>query len=208
VAVRPVLRSLLASVAIFAAGLATLAVITDGLRAFTSETARRIAVRTHPRVLPAASLQTSNGQIIELASLRGRWLLVDFIYTRCLTYCSAQGGEFSRLQDRLAKPIGQGKVVLLSISFDPTHDGPAEMAAYQRRSGDRGAGWIAARPTEEQGLAALMRGFGVKAVPDGIGGFVHNAAIAVVDPQGRLVAILDPGDPRAAAREVSKRLGA
>lgn len=205
---RPVLRSLLASVAILAAGAATLAAATDGFRAFTTETARRLDVRAHPRALPAASLQTAAGRVIELSALRGRWLLVDFIYTRCLTYCSVQGSEFARLQDRLATPIARGQVVLLSISFDTAHDDPAELAAYQKRSGDRGAGWIAARPTDPQGLAALMQVFGVKAVPDGLGGFVHNAAIAVVDPQGRLIAILDWDDPRTAAHEVLQRLGA
>jgi protein SCO1/2 len=56
------------------------------------------------------------------------------------------------------------------------------------------------------GLAALRRVFGVTAVRDGMGGFVHNAAIAVVDPEGRLVAILDWDDPRAAARYVLARL--
>lgn len=186
-----VLRTLLASLLVLATGVATLALATDGLRAFTVETARRLEVRAHPRQLPNLRLQTAAGESIELAALRGRWLLVDFIYTRCQTYCSIQGGEFARLQDRLAAPIKAGKVTLLSISFDPKHDGPAQLAAYQRRNNDRGAGWIAARPQTSADLAALMRTFGVTAISDGIGGYVHNAAIAVVDPRGRLVAIVD-----------------
>lgn len=200
-----VLRTLLASLLIVAGGIAVLAVATDGFRAFTSETARRIEVREHPRALPQAMLQTAGGNTIELRQLRGRWLLVGFIYTRCMTYCSVQGGEFARMQDRLASSIADGKVLLLSISFDPAHDGPAQLAAYQRRSGDRGAGWIAARPVAAADLAALTRTFGVVAVPDGLGGYVHNSAIAVVDPSGLLVAILDWDDPRAAERYVAGR---
>lgn len=186
-----VLRTLLASLALLAGGIGGLAVATDGFRAFTSETARRIDVREHPRTLPPAQLETASGTIVDLSDLRGHWLLVDFIYTRCTTYCSVQGAEFARLQHRLAQPIADGEVVLLSISFDPSHDAPAQLAAYQRHSGDRGVGWIAARPTSRASLAALMRAFGVTAIPDGIGGFVHNAAIAVVDPRGRLVAVTD-----------------
>ena len=113
-----------------------------------------------------------------------------------------QGGEFARLQDRLARPIADDKVVLLSISFDPARDGPEQLAAYQQRSGSRGAGWIAARPATPAALDALMRAFGVTAIPDGLGGFVHNAAIAVVDPEGRLVAIMDWDAPADAARYV------
>lgn len=198
----PVPRTLLASLLILAAGVAVLAAATDGFQAFTSETARRIDVREHPRVPPPVPLQTADGRTIDFASLRGRWVLVDFIYTRCMTYCSVQGTEFARLQDRLAVPIADGKVVLLSISFDPVHDGPEQLAAYQRRSGDRGAGWIAARPESETGLAALKQLFGVTAIPDGLGGYVHNSAIAVVDPRGRLVAITDWDAPADAAKYV------
>ena len=196
------LRTLLASLGVLAAGLAALAACTDGFRAFTSETARRIDVREHPRALPAVALETADGRIIDLASLRGRWLLVDFIYTRCTTYCAFQGSEFTQLQHRLARPIADGRVTLLSVSFDPEHDGPAQLAAYQRRSGDDGAGWIAARPTNASDLEALLQVFGVTAIPDELGGFVHNAAIAVVDPAGRLVAITDWDEPGEAERYV------
>lgn len=197
-----VLRTLLASLLILAAGMAVLGTATDGFRAFTSETARRIDVREHPRALPPVILQTADGQMADFASLRGRWVLVDFIYTRCMTYCSVQGSEFARLQDRLARPIAAGKVLLVSVSFDPKHDGPAQLAGYQHRSGDRGAGWLAVRPTDPSGLDALMHVFGVTAIPDGLGGYVHNAAIAVVDPHGRLVAITDWDAPREAERYV------
>lgn len=201
-----VFRTLLASLAIIAAGVATLATATDGFRAFTTETARRIAVSEHPRALPPVRLQTAAGQSIDFAAFHGRWLLVDFIYTRCVTYCSVQGTEFARLQRRLARPIAAGRVALLSISFDPARDGPAELAAYQQRSGDHGPGWIAARPRDARDLQALLRTFGVKAVPDGLGGYVHNAAINLVDPEGRLVAILDWDDPRGAVRYVDARI--
>ncbi|HEY7873050.1 MAG TPA: SCO family protein [Rudaea sp.] len=200
------LRTLLVSLAILAAGLTALSAATDGFRAYTSETARRIDVREHPRAVPDASLQTADGRSVELASLRGRWLLVDFIYTRCETYCSVQGSQFAQLQQRLAQPIAEGRVALLSISFDPAHDGSAQLAAYQQRSRDRGAGWIAARTTNTADLDELMRVFGVVAVPDGIGGFVHNAAIAVVDPRGRLVAITDWDTPNEAERYVLQGL--
>lgn len=193
------LRTLLASLLILVVGAAALAAATDGFRAFTSETARRLHVRENPRALPQVPLQTAAGTAIDFAALRGRWLLVDFIYTRCATYCSVQGTEFARLQDRLAGPIADGKVVLLSISFDPSRDGPAQLAAYQHRSGDRGAGWIAARPARAADLAALGRVFGVTVIPDGLGGYVHNAAIAVVDPRGCLVAITDWDAPGEAA---------
>ncbi|MEO6800880.1 MAG: SCO family protein [Rhodanobacter sp.] len=199
-------RTLLISLVLLAAGLGVLAAATHGFRAYTTESARRLDVREHPRPVPLLALQTADGRHISFAELRGRWLLVDFIYTRCMSYCSVQGSEFARLQRRLADPIATGKVSLLSVSFDPVRDDPAALASYQRQHGDQGAGWIAARPVDQSDLAALMRVFGVVAVPDGLGGYVHNAAIAVVDPAGRVVAILDWNDSPAAARYVTKRL--
>lgn len=201
-----VLRTLLLSLVLLAAGSAVLAGATDGFRAFTTETARRISVREQPPVLPPLPLQTAAGGRTSFADLRGRWLLVEFIYTRCLTYCSAQGGEFARLQRWLAGPIAADQVALLSVSFDPARDDPAALAGYQRRHGDKGVGWIAARPVARADLAALMNVFGVVAVPDGLGGFVHNAAIAVVDPGGRLVEILDWDDTQGAARYLMQRV--
>jgi protein SCO1/2 len=103
---------------------------------------------------------------------------------------------------RLAKAIDSGKLLLLSISFDPVRDTPAELTAYQHRSRERGGGWIAARPQDAADLAALLHAFGVRAIPDGLGGFVHNAAINVVDPDGQLVAIVDWNDPGNAERLV------
>ena len=32
-------------------------------------------------------------------------------------------------------------------------------------------------------------------IPDGLGGYTHNAAIHVVDPQGRLIEIVDWANP-------------
>lgn len=198
---RTVVASLLVGVACGTA----LFLATQGLQAFTAETARRVNVRRQPRALPLqVALQTATGQTTTLGELAGRWLLVDFIYTRCTTYCTVQGGDFARLQDRLAQPMAAGRVALLSISFDPQHDGPVQLAAYQARERSRGAGWIAARPTNAAGLRALMRAFGVTAIADERGGYAHNAAINVVDPQGRLVDILD-WDAAAQAERLIRR---
>ncbi|MGH8599414.1 MAG: SCO family protein [Burkholderiales bacterium] len=191
----PVPRTLLASLVVVAVGGAVLTAATDRLRAFTTETARRVAVRQHPVPIPAVTLQTQSGAPVNFDALRGKWLLVDFIYTRCMTYCAALGGEFARLQHRLAAPVAQGRLQLLSISFDPAHDTPGRLAAYLQRSGSHGAGWLAARPVGSTGLEQLTQAFGITVIPNAFGGYTHNAAVEIVDPQGRLTRILDWGDP-------------
>jgi protein SCO1/2 len=188
-------RTALASVTVLLAGALGLAAATDGFRAFTSETARRVAVRRRPANLPVVALENQSGARFMLADLRGRWLLVDFIYTRCPTFCTGLGVDFARLQQQLARPIAQGRVQLLSISFDPTHDPPSQLAAYLDRFRGAGTmGWQAARPVTLDGLQRLTEAFGITVIADRQSGYTHNAAIHLVDPNGRLVDIFDRGD--------------
>lgn len=194
----PVLRTLLASLVILAAGVAALAAMTHGFRVYTTEGALRLAVSAHPRPIPSVVFERADGTLIDTDRWRGQWLLVDFIYTRCTTYCSAQGSQYARLQERLPLLLESGRLRLVSISFDPAHDSAAELAAFQRRSGDRGLGWSAVRTTRPEDLDTLLRTFGVTVIDDGLGGYEHTVALAVVDPKGRLVRIID-GDAIAEA---------
>jgi protein SCO1/2 len=157
-ALTAVWRTALVSAALLLVGVVALAAATDGFQAFTTETARRVAVRRQPADLPAAALENQSGARFTLADLRGTWLLVDFIYTRCPTFCTALGGDFARLQRQLARPIAQGKVQLLSISFDPTHDPPSQLAAYLGRFRGRSMmGWQAVRPPPPTGCSSSPR---------------------------------------------------
>jgi len=203
----PPLRTLALSAALLAAGGALFSAATDGLQAFTTESARRLAVARHPVAVPDVALETQAGQEASFASWRGRWVLVTFMYTRCPTVCIAMGDEFDQLQRRLGPEVAAGQVQLVSISFDPAHDTPAALAAYLARAHAHGGSWIAARPLTAEGLAALEDRFGVTVIPDGMGGFTHNAAIHVVDPQGRLVEIVGLGESERAARTVLQALG-
>ncbi|MDE2150392.1 MAG: SCO family protein [Gammaproteobacteria bacterium] len=203
----PPWRTLAASAAVLIAGGAALAAASDGFQAFTTATALRVAVRAHPVRIPATvRLETHKSRRIALSDLRGKWLLVDFIYTRCPTYCVALGATFAQLQDRLAAPIAAGRLVLLSVSVDPDHDTPQRLAAYLARAHDRGAGWIAARPLGVQDLRRLERGFGVTVTPDPLGAYAHSVAVYLVDPQGRLVEILDAADADVVAHALDSRL--
>ncbi len=200
------LRTGLASGLLILAGGLALSSATDGCRAFTAESARRLAVARAPVEVPDVVLQDQAGESFRLAELRGRWVLVEFVYTRCETLRLALGSELAQVQTTLATAIAEEKVALLSVSFDRERDTPAQLAGYLRRMRSRGAGWRAARPTDAAGLDRLTRAFGIKVLADGMGGFVHNAAIHLVDPDGRLVRIVDLGQGATLAREVARRL--
>ena len=179
---------------------------TDGLQAFTAETARRARILKSPQALPVAALEDQDGRGFGLQDYRGRMLAVEFIYTRCTTLCRSLGMAFKQIRDQVPQEALGRDFALLSISFDPAHDDPASLKAYGRAYGADGEHWRIARVGNEAELGRLLEAFGIVVIPDGLGGFEHNAAIHLVGRDGRLVQISDINEPRPFAEAVARWL--
>jgi protein SCO1 len=169
--------------------------LTHGFQAWTEEDARRLEVAQAPVPAPDVRVQGPHGRTGDLRALLadGRDVtVVEFIYTRCETLCLAGGAVFQQMQQALrARSLdGEPGVRLLSISFDPARDGPAELAAYARRMRADARWWkfVAVPAADRQ---RLLDAFRVVVVPSGPGDFEHNAALLVVDRHGRLLRIFD-----------------
>jgi len=182
-----------ATLGVLTLGLAALAWATDGGRSFTTEALRRSQVARAPVVLPEFTVVDGLGQ---KQSLQGLWAaggkvwIVDFVYTRCTTLCLALGSSMQQLQAQIVSQGLAPRVGMVTISFDPEHDGPAALAAYARRVKANPAVWQVlslARPADRR---QLLDSFGIMVVPAPGGEFEHNAALHVVSPQGRLLRIL------------------
>lgn len=187
------MQPLVASLAVVLAGGAVLLQATDGFAALTTERARRLAALTDMPVVPAFPVETMTGERLLLPPRDRKATVIEFIYTNCPTICQAAGAEMARLRDRLAAGPFAGRVRLVSLSFDPARDTPGQMAEYGRWHGADGQVWTVARP-EANDLPALLNAYGVTVIPNRAGGFVHNAALHVVSPDGRLTAILGMDD--------------
>jgi protein SCO1/2 len=194
------MRGIGAAIAVLLTGSAVLWQATDGLQALTTESARRLAVERAPRTLHDPLLQDQFGRGFRLSDYRGRRLLVQFIFTRCATLCLALGDDFARIAQALPPDRLGRDVSLVSISFDPAHDGVEQLADYAARFGADGEGWRMARIADAAELPRLLDDFGVVVIPDPDFGFQHNAAQHLVDPAGRLARIFDYGDPQAGLR--------
>jgi protein SCO1/2 len=181
--------------AVLLAGTAALGWETEGFRVVTSDGARQLAVARRPVPLPDVPLFDQDGGRFLLSDYRGGRVLVDFIYTRCPRLCGVLGDDFHRVL-ALAKSAPEGRDVdLLSISFDRENDDRAALAGYGEGYGATAPRWRVAVPADDRSLAVLLRSFGVVVIPDGIGGFIHNGAVYLVDRRGRLADILDPDAP-------------
>lgn len=164
---------------------------TDGFTAVTAEAARRGEILRSPRPLPSVTLEDQDGRLFKLRDYQGQLLAIEFIYTRCETICRVQGMLFKQVRDQIPASMLGRSFSLLSISFDPLHDNPPALKAYGHRFGADGTNWRIARVKDQAQLAMLLKAFGIVVIDDGMGGFEHNAAIHLLDRDGRLRLITD-----------------
>ena len=190
-----------ATLGVLLAGLLALYLATGGASGFTTETLRRNQVAQAPVAIPDFSVVDAQGRVQSLQQLLaqdGRVWIVDFVYTRCPTLCLSLGSVFQRLQAKIVQQDLQQRVGLLSISFDPAHDGPAELRDHARRLQMQPEIWRVLSLEHADDRRRLLDSFGIMVVPAPGGEFEHNAALHVLRPDGRLVAILDLGELDAA----------
>lgn len=136
--------------------------------------------------VPDFTLINHAEQRISLASLRGRIVVVNFIYTSCALpqFCYRTANHFGVLQQRFADRLARD-LVFLTITFDPAVDRPEVLARYA-------AQWNAAPGTwhflsgDVDDVHAVCDLFGVDFFPDE-GLMSHNVRTAIVDRQGVLV---------------------
>jgi protein SCO1 len=144
--------------------------------------------------VPDETLIDQDGGAFRVSSLRGSAVLVTFIYTRCPLpdFCPRMDAWFAAVQRAIKDGRLQGPVRLLSVSFDPDADTPAELRAHASRLGADPAIWTFATAPRAR-VEAWAGGFGLSVIRDGTRptDITHNLRTAVIDRRGRLVSILD-----------------
>jgi len=83
---------------------------------------------------PGFALTAQDGRPLALADLRGKVVVVDFVFASCADSCPLQTARLAGLQGRLGKDFGPG-VVFVSISVDPERDTPAVLRHYAAQHG-------------------------------------------------------------------------
>ncbi len=168
--------------------------LTHGWQAWTEEGARRLEVALQPVPAPELTVEgpgTAPRALRELLANGRDVTIVDFVYTQCETVCLSLGTTFQQMQAALQADGADAHVRLLSLSFDPERDGVRVLGAYAHRMRADPRWWRFVRVAEAGGTGRLLRDFRVTVVPNGRGDFEHNAALLVVDRDGRLVRVFD-----------------
>ena len=80
--------------------------------------------------------------------IKGKVVVINFIFTTCAYVCPLQGGNFSRLQAELGERSGED-IYLISVSTDPLTDTPEKLKAWGERFGVK-RGWTLVTGEKQQ----------------------------------------------------------
>ena len=132
--------------------------------------------------LPNVSLIDQHGSTFSLASLRGKPVLVDFIYTSCASTCPMLTAKIAAIAHQLGPALG-ADVTIVSISLDPEHDSPAELAKYAKSHDADGPGWIflTGPPSQIDQVLALFK---LRRTRESDGSITHSIEAFLLGPDG------------------------
>jgi len=135
--------------------------------------------------LPEVSLIDQRGNAISLASLKGKPVLIDFIYTSCASTCPVLTAKIAAVARELGPALG-ANVTIVSITLDPEHDGPAQLAAYAKSQTADDKGWLflTGKPAAiDQVLAA----FKLRRMRESDGSIMHSVSAFLLGPDGHQI---------------------
>jgi protein SCO1/2 len=163
----------------------------------------------HPRELPAFSLRQSDHTQLVPGELKGHWTLVFLGFTHCPDVCPTTLAQLALAQKQWAALPDATRPRVLFVSVDPDRDTPEAIGEYAHAFHRDTLAATADIPELEAFARALSLVFMKAAAPAGAPtdqySVDHSAALAVLDPQGRMTGVIQPPfDPKAIASDLIK----
>jgi protein SCO1/2 len=139
-----------------------------------------------PRIgaAPAFNLTTQDGAPLSLSDLRGKVVLITFIYTSCTDTCPLLTGKLASLQAKLGADFGS-RVQFLSVTVDPERDSPDVMRGHAQLFKADPAGWAFLTGTPDE-VASVTGAYGIFVRKRPTGDVDHSFLTSLVDRSGTL----------------------
>jgi len=133
------------------------------------------------------SLTSQDEKTVRLADLRGKVLLVSFIFTTCNGACPATTHRMCQVQGALKARglLRDQRVHLLSITLDPARDTPAVLKAYMQLYDCDPESWTFLTGSPER-VNKVIKEWGMWARAAANGQLDHPSRVFLVDPRGRI----------------------
>jgi protein SCO1 len=153
--------------------------------------------------LPNLTLTDQYDHQLSLASLRGKPVLFDFIYTSCPGPCQLLTQHMKLIADKLGPALGS-RVLFVSVTVDPEHDRPNRLRDYARVFDANLHGWYFVTGSPAQ-INELMRGFRLTQKRESDGEIDHVLGYFLVGTDGHpIVEYSQRVEPSIAARDVEE----
>ncbi len=162
---------------------------TWGFSAFTSYSYALNKAGPLPRLAPDISVVDQFGHERQLASLRGRHVLLHVFYGSCLTVCPIVIEELRELYSGLSA-AQRSKLVIMSISLDSLRDTTERLLDLWREEGAF-EGWIMAQAADNS-IDRVTKEFGTWVFSKSDGTINHSADLFLIDAAGRIVRVISP----------------
>ncbi|HVQ32568.1 MAG TPA: SCO family protein [Lysobacter sp.] len=157
---------------------------------------RAVRLFPQPRVLPAFSLQQSDGTRLVPGELQGHWTIVFLGFTHCPDVCPTTLAELAAAQKQWSTLPDSVRPRVLFVSVDPDRDSALLAGEYAHAFHPDTLAATADVPSLEAFARSLSLVF--MKVPPAAGAPAdrynvdHSATLAVLDPKGRMAGILQP----------------
>jgi len=143
------------------------------------------------RAMPDFSLIDQHGQAFGPVNLRGRWSMMFFGYTNCPDFCPTTLTMLAVMEKRLRASAAPIRPQVIFMSVDAKRDTPGQLAKYVPYFDPEFIGITAA---DQPSIEAVAAKFGVGVIitpkPDGTYTVDHSGTIFVLNPDGKVAAIL------------------
>ena len=133
---------------------------------------------------PGFELISQDGRQLSLRDLRGKVVVVTFIFATCADACPLLTARLSALRKRLGADFGS-RVAFVSITVDPAQDTPEVLRQYADLHGARVPGWSFVTGPPKV-IRAVATGYGVVYGGKAGGAIDHTFLTSVVDGGGNL----------------------
>jgi protein SCO1/2 len=133
---------------------------------------------------PDFALVDQNGATLSLADLRGKLVVLDFVYTSCPGPCPILTSAHVTLQ-RMLPPALRERTRFVSISLDPVRDTPMALRAYGLARGADLTGWHFLTG-EADAVAQVVKAYGVGTIRRPDGEIDHLVATFLIDGEGNI----------------------
>jgi protein SCO1 len=181
--------ALLVCALLLGGGCSLVYVWTWGFSAFTSYSYALSKAGPLPRLAPDISFVDQFGHERQLASLRGRHVLLHVFYGSCLAICPIVIEQLREVYSDLSA-AQRSKLVIISISVDSLRDTTERLLDLWREEGAF-AGWIMAQPADNS-INRVTKEFGIWVFTKSDGTINHSADLFLIDPAGRIVRVISP----------------